>query len=370
MKKNILLLIILLSAMLSLYNVSAQELDNFDFGDINDAVSQNEIMPDINFEECVKQIMNGDSFFKDNKIANFVFSLFLKEIKDNLYVVIFLISFSVFGGLITNLESSFNIEGVGEIAFLSIYFVFTFVLVIGFNSCYELAKKTMETQLAFIKAAAPLYTTSYAALGKVSTGAAINTAFLFLIQVCSQLIEKFLFPAAYWVFLLSVVNNASNKIQISKIILLARQTINWILGMAMTVFVGFLSLSGLKGATVDGIGMKAIKYAMGSFVPVVGRLLSDTVDTVISSASLIKNSIGIATAVSAVLICAYPILKLVAIIWLYKLTAGIIEPISDKRLGNLMSSAASSIQIMFVLLLTVTIVMILSAGIIISLFSV
>ena len=342
-------------------------LSEFDFSNVNDSIFADDNFSDINFEECVKTVINGDSYFKEKGFLPKVFSLLLKEVKDNLHIVLFLISFSVFGGLLSNLQSSFCSSGVSEIAFLSVYFVFSFVLVKGFAISFNLAKQTIESQTAFIKACAPIYAAAAASYGQITTASAVNIAFLFLIEICSSLITKYLLPSAKWIFLLSVVNNSSDKIQLTKLIRVLKQSINWILGMAMTVFVGFLSLSGLKGAAIDNIGLKTVKYAMGSFVPVVGRLLSDTVDTVLSSAALIKTSVSVAGIIIIIIMCIYPIIKLTVIMWLYRITAGIIEPVSDKRLGNLMTAASDAVEILFTLLITITVVMILAGGIIIML---
>ena len=288
------------------------------------------------------------------------------KVKTNLKSIIFLIVFSVFSGFVTNFHASFSRKSITDIAFLSIYFIFVYILSNSFKNCYDLAKKTLETQFSFIEVSTPLYVTTVAATGHVTYATSINAIFLYMIHICTVLIEKTLFPLAYWTFLLTMVNNASDKIQISKIIILLRQSINWILGFAMTVFVSLLSLSGLKGATVDKIGVKTIKYTMGNFVPVVGRLLSDTLDTVISSATVLKNSVGIVGIIAICLISIYPFLKLVIITWLYRLAAGIIEPVSDKKLSNLVSAAASSVQTMTTMILIVSMTLILSLGIIIT----
>ena len=226
--------------------VYADQIDNdIDYSDINGVFEENLYSYDFDFKAKVNEILSGENsdtagFLQ--KILNFV----LDEIKSNFKGLVFLIIFAVFCGLITNFQSSFNRHGVNEISFISIYFVYIYILVEAFNLCYELTKNTMQSEIAFIKAATPIYISTIASTGHVTMSAGINSTFLLLIQICSELIYKILLPLTYWTFLLSVVNCASNKIQITKIITLAKQTINWILGFSMTFFVGALSLSGIK----------------------------------------------------------------------------------------------------------------------------
>ncbi len=367
MKKVLCLILIILVFVVSKAYAFESEND-IDYSGINSIFEENLYSFDFNFEEKVNEILSGkntDAKGFLQKILSFV----LQEVRSNFKGLMFLIVFAIFCGLITNFQSSFNHTGVVEISFISIYFVYIYILVKAFNLCYELTKNTMQSEMAFIKAAVPIYVSTVASSGHITMSAGINSTFLLLIQICSELIYKILLPLTYWSFLLSIVNCASNKIQITKIIALTKQTINWILGFSMTFFVGALSLSGLKSASIDKLSIKTVKYAMGSFVPVIGRLLSDTVDTVVSTTAHLRNSIGIVSVIAIIMLCVYPILKLIVITWLYRLAAGIIEPVSDIRLSSIISSCASVIQLMTTMLLTISIVMILAFGIIISLCS-
>jgi len=366
MKYRLTIVIVLILTLYMQKTAHATEiLESTDFDEINNIISS-VYDKEFDFKKNVENILNGYTDENQNIFSDLL-SYIVGEIKVNLKSILFLIAFSVFAGFIVNFQSSFSRRNVADIAFLSIYFVYIYILASSYKSCYELAKNTLKTQISLIEVSTPLYVTTVAATGHVSTATAINAIFLYLIHICTQLIENVLFPLNYWVFLLTTVNNASDKIQISKIISLLKQTINWILGFSMTVFVSALSLSGLKGATVDRIGIKTIKYSMGNFVPVVGRLLSDTLDTVVSSATLLKNSVGIVGIIAICLISIYPYIKLLVITWLYRLAAGIIEPVSERKLSNLVSGAASSIQIMSTMILIVSMTLVLSLGIIIAL---
>jgi len=90
------------------------------------------------------------------------------------------------------------------------------------------------------------------------------------------------------------------------------------------------------------------------------------VNTVIASTTVLKNAMGTAGVIVIILMCAIPLIKMLALMLIYKLTAGIIEPLSDKRVTTMISEAGSAVTFIFLILLTVTIMFILGITIVIS----
>ena len=118
--------------------------------------------------------------------------------------------------------------------------------------------------------------------------------------------------------------------------------------------------------TLDGVGIKTAKFAIGSIVPVVGGFLADSVETVIGSAHLIKNSVGTAGIICLVVMCAVPIIKVCAMMLILKIAAALIEPVSDKRFSDMLSEAADAVTLVFAAILIISLMFILSIAIIIA----
>ena len=110
----------------------------------------------------------------------------------------------------------------------------------------------------------------------------------------------------------------------------------------MTVFIGILTIQGPIAAVADGVANKTLKFALGTFIPVVGSYLADAADTVIGCTLLIKNAAGIAVVIGVISICIIPLLKITALVLLYKITCAITEPISEKRVTACISDIANS----------------------------
>lgn len=322
--------------------------------------------PEFDFDAMVEGIANGANVFQPQTLLSRFFRLFLNELYQNIHILLSLIVLAIVCAILTNLQGSFGQKGVGEVAFLACYILFLGLLVKGFYTCTDMARSVIADQVVFLKAAVPTYIGLLMSTGGVTTAAGLEPVFLYCVQLIGSLMEKIMLPMVFWMSVLHMVNHLSDKFHVTRLVEFVKQVMVWTLGALLTFFVGILSLSGFSTSIIDGVGIKTMKYAVGNFVPVVGGLLSDSMDTVLSSTLVLKNALGVTGVVVMLLICLAPILKMLALIGMYKLTAGVIEPISDKRIVALVSSAASSITFLFLMLVSVTIMFVLSITIVIG----
>ncbi|MCI4060653.1 stage III sporulation protein AE, partial [Bacillus cereus] len=65
----------------------------------------------------------------------------------------------------------------------------------------------------------------------------------------------------------------------------------WIICIFLTILLGVLSVQGTATAVADGIAVKTAKYVTGNFIPVVGRMFTESADTVISASGVLKNTV-------------------------------------------------------------------------------
>jgi stage III sporulation protein AE len=82
----------------------------------------------------------------------------------------------------------------------------------------------------------------------------------------------------------------------------------WTLKILLYVFVGYISISGIISGTADQTAVKATKLTLSGMIPVVGGILSDASETILVSAGLIKNALGVYGFLSIVAITITPFL--------------------------------------------------------------
>lgn len=307
------------------------------------------------FAEFAKEIMTANAFYPEKIVGKAAYVLF-GAVADNAHMLVVLIALALVGGIISNLQSSFNTKATAETAFFAFYAVYAGILAVCVYNCLDTARRTVEEQSAFLQAAAPTYIGMMIASGSVMTGTAAKPLILYFISLISIAVKDFFIPFSFMIFVLAIINNLSGKMHITKLVNLFKFTVSKLLTALMTVFVTLLTLSGMSAQSVDTLSARAAKYAAQNFVPVVGNVLSSTIDTVYASAAVLRSALGAAGIVTVALLCAYPVLKFGALIFLYKLAAAIIEPLADKRISNAVNEAANAISLLFSLLVCVAVV--------------
>ncbi len=347
----------------------APQLDALDLTQVEGAAyteNLQQAVPEFDFDAMVEQIANGAAVFEPQSLIGKFLKTFSNELYNNIHILLSLIVLAIVCAVLTNLQGSFENKGVNEVAFLACYALFLGILIKGFYDCTNMARSVIADQVVFLKAAVPTYIGLLMSTGGVSTAVGLEPVFLYFVQLIGSFMEKIMLPLVFWMSILSMVNHLSDKFHVTRLVEFVKQIMVWALGALLTLFVGILSLSGFSTSVIDGVGVKTMKYAVGNFIPMVGGLLSDSVDAVLSSTLVLKNALGVTGVIVMLLICIVPIIKMLVLIGMYKLTAGVMEPISDKRIVALVSGAASSITFLFLMLVSVTIMFILSVTIVIG----
>jgi stage III sporulation protein AE len=153
---------------------------------------------------------------------------------------------------------------------------------------------------------------------------------------------------------LGIISNISDKIQITKLTNFLKSSIVWILGIILTVFVCSLSIEGTLSSSVDGMTAKTAKAAVSNFIPVVGKILGDSVDSIIGCGNILKNSIGVIGIIVIMGIVLIPILKL-SILWIsFYILSGVCELVADEKIVKLISQISDSYKIMLAILFSVS----------------
>ena len=89
-----------------------------------------------------------------------------------------------------------------------------------------------------------------------------------------------------------------------------------------------------------------------SAIPGVGDVLSGAGSVVIGTATVVKNAIGVAGLIFLIIIVAIPILKLIIVSFMYRFAAGIIQPVSEKRIVNSVEIIADALVMLIRIMMT------------------
>ncbi len=154
--------------------------------------------------------------------------------------------------------------------------------------------------------------------------------------------------------------------KINNITKLLKQIAIWVQGMVMTAFIAVITLRSIAAKTLDQVTIKTAKFAVDTFVPVVGKCLSDAISTVAGYSLLLKSAISGLGLVVLIVIVIFPIIKLLIMAFLYKAAAALIEPISDSRTVDCINSVGDSILLLMSCVISVSIMFFIMVAIVAS----
>ena len=236
----------------------------------------------------------------------------------------------------------------------------------NFSNIISLTKEAVGNMISFIQLLFPLLMTLMLASGSVVSVNLVQPIILFIINLISNIFQSIIIPIILVGTALAIVSKISDRIQIDKLSKFLKSSSVWVIGILLTIFVGVLSIEGTLGSSVDGITAKTAKAAVSSFIPVVGKVLGDAVDTVIGCSAILKNAIGIVGVIVVIAICITPILKLAIITIIYHLTAALCEPIADSKIVSLITQMADTFKILLAILCSISVMLIIGITLVIN----
>lgn len=228
----------------------------------------------------------------------------------------------------------------------------------NFADIIKMTKDTIENMTGFIQMLIPLLITLMITTGSIISANILEPIILFVINFISNIFQSIIVPIILVSTALSIISKISDKIKIERIPQMLKSSTIWVIGITLTIFVGILSLEGTLSSSVDGITAKATKAAVSNFIPVVGKILGDAVDTVIGCSTILKNAVGIVGLIVIIIICIAPIIKLAVITLTYQLTAAICEPIADDKIVKLLGEMGGTFKILLAIICSISVMLI------------
>lgn len=151
----------------------------------------------------------------------------------------------------------------------------------------------------------------------------------------------------------TAVNHLSDRAHLSRMAQLLRSGVCWLLGISFTVFLGAMSLQGVCSASIDGVMLRAAKYAVDNFVPVVGGMFSDTMDTLVGCTLIVKNALGVAAVLVLLGAVLAPMMRTFAVVAVMKLSAALLEPVADADIVRAIGDFSRTIVLFLITMLCV-----------------
>ncbi len=363
MKKLLLIVIVLISLS---YRVDAQEVTSQDImeeyssiysDDIEAAANESgiyEAIPEFDAEKLIKDTSSGKSLFDIKAILNRIWELLFGEIRSTIKIMLYIMTISILSSYLSALPDGRSKE-VSHVAFYACYIIIAGICSAVFLEIMGCAQGAINNILIVARLVVPVVIAGLAATGAITSAAVFQPVLLGVIQVALTVIEKIFIPIIMLFTSLNIVSCISDNISAKKMLEFLGKTVKWGLSILLTVFVGTAGFQSLVSGGVDGLSIKLTKYATSNLIPVVGGILSESVETVMNCSVIIKNSVGITGIILIIGVMLMPIIKVSACLIILRITAAIIQPVSEDRIVRCVSGVADSVGLVFAILASVTV---------------
>ena len=245
-------------------------------------------------------------------------------------------------------------NNVSKIIYYVEYILIISVIMNNFSDIINSVRITIKNMTNFINTLIPLLSALMIYTGSITTSSLLEPIIIFIITFIGNLISTLILPVVSIIVVLSIISKISDKIDITRITNFMKSSVTWILGILLTVFVGVVSLEGSLTSSVDGITAKTAKAAVSSLIPVVGKILGDSVDSILGCGLVLKNALGIIGVVVVIEICIVPVIKLTIFSIIYAVTSAIIEPLADNKIINLLKDMSGIFKLLLAIICSVS----------------
>lgn len=192
-----------------------------------------------------------------------------------------------------------------------------------FSALMGLARETLDEISSFSSLLMPVMAAATAASGgSVSAGGLYSVTAIFS-NVLIRLSQALFLPLVYGILALAMVDSALEQDRLKGM----RQFLEWVvrggLKAVMYLYTGFMALTGILSGSADAATLKAARFTLSGMIPVVGGIISDAAETVLSSAGLLKSTIGTFGMLAVVGAFVVPFLRIGITYLAFKLAAAL-----------------------------------------------
>lgn len=322
-------------------------------------------LPKLNGETITKMLFNGVNLQISSILKNML-HLFFREIMTEFQLLGKLIFLAVLCALLQNLQSSFENSSVGSLAY-GVCFLFLAVIAMGsFHIAIQAGKTAVDNMSDFMTALLPLMLSLLAGVGALTSAALFQPVLLFTVNAVGIGVKTIIFPLIYLTAILEIIGRIAERYKVSNLTGLLKQISLFSLGLSLTLFLGVIAVQGVTGGMADGISLRVAKFATGTFIPVVGKMFSDAVELVMGLSLLLKNVIGFLGALIIIGLCAYPGIKILSLVFIFKIAGVLVQPVGEERMAKCLDEMGNNLLLVFAAVVTVALMFFLAVTIMIG----
>ena len=334
----------------------------FDFDEIERSLQ--EMFPEekVQFRDVVSVLMSGDTERAGGVLIDYLADVVSYEFRYNWNNLVYIVLIALAAAVFSNFSGAFRSRQISDISFYVLYMLLIMLCLTSFQTAARGLEGKLDSVVEFMRVLCPSYFLAVAFASGSASSMFFYNVILFLIYIVELVIIRFLLPVIHIYIMVRVLGNLTVEDFLSELAELAHKLVTWALKTLLACVIGVNVVQGLLAPAIDTLKRSALTRTAEA-LPWVGNAMGGAAEVFLGTAVLIKNGIGMAGAVIAVMICLGPIIQLALMALIYKLAAALVQPVSDKRITACISGVSEGYELMVRLVFTVGLLFLLTIAV-------
>lgn len=304
-------------------------------------------LPETRLADVIAAVKAGEPVLDPRELFAGITRYLWGEVQANSRVMGQLLVLAVLCAVLRNLQAAFARPTVGDLAHFVVLLALVTLALGSFTLAMQTGRETVDRMTSFMQALLPVILTLITAMGGVATGAILSPITLSCLTLGGSLVKNVVLPLLYFAAVINIVGRLSDRFQVSRLSDVLKTVTTASLGLFCTLAVGILTIQTTAGKAADTLTLRTAKFASTTFVPVVGKTLTDAVEVVASVTGLAKTAVGLLGMLILVGIALFPALKIAVLALIYHATAALIQPFGDKSVSDTLNAMGGTLGLTF-----------------------
>lgn len=282
--------------------------------------------------------------------------------KAMLTIMVFIILSSLFKNLKSNVKDDELSSMYSTISAL----VISLVLLMHIKTTLAGACSAISVCSDFMFAFIPAFCAIVAASGSAVSAFSTNTLLLSLAQILNYISKNIFVPLSNAFLAVGICSGIRAEFNLQGITAFMKKQITTAISVCAAAFVSILSIKTAVASRADAIGLRSIRFAINSVVPVIGSAISEGLLSIQSYSSLIRSSVGVVGIIAVAAVFMPSIIEVALWRLFLNVSSLISETFCDSSVSAVIKAFGDALLIMNVVLILSMVTTVISVGILIA----
>lgn len=244
--------------------------------------------------------------------------------------------------------------------------IISIFLVVRLTDCIGLCSSTIKLCSNFAFAFFPAFCLIVTTSGGTLTSFSVNTQLLILSQTINSIAELLFVPVVNCFLALGICSSLRQELNLNGIMQFLKNIITKGISIISAIFVSILTVKTAVASRADALGLRSIRFAINTVVPVIGSSISEGLLSIQSYSGLIKTSVGLVGIIAVACIFLPSIIEISIwrlVLYLAQMSANVFNDASSSKAISCFEDVLLIINVILVLCMVTTII---SIGILVA----